>query len=246
LALVKKIKKTKGDKKMTGRVFTASLKPAWTTEDLEQFCSSLIGTAIVWAITHDKDFDSDTGELIESHTHILLEYDTPRKITTVANLLKVAPNFVELVKSKKAFIRYLTHMDDPDKHQYDHSEIITNSSVAYQDVILGQNLSDKEIASYIMSGRGIELMGVVSASKLRTIQAFLHFDRTGAIQREIEKLNDKLQMVTDVVINIDGILNAFREGLMNTGIQMKEGLNQIANEISKVNQIAKARATKGR
>ena len=224
---------------MTGRTFTASLKPSWNLDQIQQFVGSLTGTAYAYVINHDKDSDSDTGEVIENHTHILLEYDTPRKITTVANLLGVEPNFVELVKSKKAFLRYLTHMDDPDKYQYHPDEVITNNAVPYQDLIKGQNLSDKEIAQYIMEGRGFELIGVVSSSKLRTIQAFLHFDRTGAIQKELQQIRESSDRIETVLSNVDSIVQEFRDGFMSGGQALKEGLERIANEIASYKRIGK-------
>ena len=95
-------------RKIQGRVFTCSLKPAWSEIAIEDFVNSLTGTCVVHAITHDKDSD-ENGEVLEAHTHFLVEYDTPRKLQTVANLFGVEPNFVEVVKSKKAMLRYLTH-----------------------------------------------------------------------------------------------------------------------------------------
>ena len=82
---------------MSGRVFGASLKPAWNKEEIQEFLSKTKGDIIVFIINHDKDLNSE-GEQVEEHTHIYLEYSTPRKITTVANLLKVESNFIEIVR----------------------------------------------------------------------------------------------------------------------------------------------------
>lgn len=86
---------------MTSRTFTASLKPALTTEQIESLGTQLKGMATLLAITHDKDINEETGELVEPHTHLYFEYSTPRKITTIANLLNVDTNFVEVVRNKK-------------------------------------------------------------------------------------------------------------------------------------------------
>jgi len=221
---------------MTGRNFTASLKPAWNTEKINKILQDLTGTATVWVINHDKDTDPDTGELIENHTHILLEYETPRKIGTVANLLEVEPNFVELVKSKKALIRYLTHKDDTDKYQYDDQEVMTNSLIPYADYVMGSNLSDKEIAQYIAEGRGMDLMGVVSVTKLRTIQAFLQFDRTGVMQREISLMRNKLDTMGTALDNINAIATDFQMAAAKGLTSMNDAMVRIADEIAKVNK----------
>lgn len=181
---------------MNGRTFTASLKPAWEHEKIEKFLLDMQGTATVFIINHDKDYN-ENGEVVEPHTHVYIDYATPRKITTVANLLEVEPNFIELVKNKKGFLRYLTHKDEEDKYKYSDDEVYTNSSVSYTATLLGNQLSDREIAEYIIQGKGIELLGIVSSSKLRTIQGFLHFDNSNMQLKEIRALNAKLDAVAD-------------------------------------------------
>ncbi len=221
---------------MTGRNFTASLKPAWTTEKIDKLLQDLTGTATLWIINHDKDIDTETGELIENHTHILLEYETPRKIGTVANLLEVEPNFIELVKSKKALIRYLTHKDDTDKYQYDDQEVKTNSTIQYADYVMGSNLSDKEIARFIAEGRGTDLLGVVNASKLRTIQAFMQYDRTGMMAREISMMRTKLETMGTALENINAIATDFQMAATKGLTSMNDAMLRIADEIAKVNK----------
>lgn len=179
---------------MNGRTFTASLKPAWEQQKIDEFLLQMQGTATVYIINHDKDTNK-LGELIEKHTHVYIDYPTPRKITTVSNLLGVEPNFIELVKNKKGFLRYLTHKDEEEKHKYSDDEVYTNNSVSYTAILLGNQLSDKEIAEYLIQGRGIELLGVVSSGKLRTIQSFLHFDSANMQLKEIRALNAKIDAV---------------------------------------------------
>jgi len=222
----------------TSRTFTASLKPAWSRSKMEQFCKKLRGSATVFIINHDKDCNDETGELKEVHTHILIDYETPRKITTVSNLLETEPNFIELVKSKKAMLKYLTHQDDPEKYQYKPEEVITNSTVSYDDLIQGQSLSDREIATYLMDGRGVELLGVVSATKLRTIQAFLQFDRTGAVQKQLELVNNKLDRVVSVFDEVENIAKHFLNGIEYSVSQLSDGMVMIAEEIKKARQLA--------
>lgn len=180
---------------MTGRTFTASLKPAWDKEKIDRFLIDMQGTATVYIINHDKD-TNDMGEVVEVHTHVYLDYPTPRNITTISNLLGVEPNFIEIVKNKKGFLRYLTHKDEDDKYKYNDDEVYTNSSISYAITLMGNQLSDKEIAQYIIQGRGIELLGVVSSAKLRTIQGFLHFDNSNMQLKEIRALNAKIDTVS--------------------------------------------------
>ena len=215
---------------MTSRTFTASLKPAWEQEKIEQFLLTMQGTATVFIINHDKD-TTELGEIVEAHTHVYLDYPTPRKITTISNLLEVEPNFVEMVKNKKGFLRYLTHKDEEDKHKYNDDEVYTNSSVSYTATLLGNQLSDKEIAEYIIQGRGIELLGVVSSSKLRTIQGFLHFDNSNMQLKEIRALNAKIDTVSKK-------LQLFQEYAESAVQQFSGNAEKMANALMQLALIA--------
>lgn len=226
-----------------GRTFTASLKPAWSEEKILKFCQDMSGTATVFAINHDKD-TNDNGELVEVHTHVYLEYETPRKITTIANLLEVENNFVEIVKSKKAFMRYLTHKDDLDKFQYDDDYVYTNSAVPYSDVVLGGLMSDKEIAQYIIEGRGIELLGIVPSTKLRTIQAFLQYDKTGQMHQEIRSMSMKLESMERSFEKIEMQVTTFFDRLANGIDTSVQAMKDIASEIAKARLISQSRSSK--
>jgi len=196
---------------LSGRVFLASLKPVWSKKRLKDFCESLVGSAVVFAINHDKDFN-EHGVVVEPHTHFLIEYATPRKISTVANLLGVESNFIQIAHSKKASLRYLTHLDDEDKFRYSSEEIISNSTVPYDDLILGQSMSDKEIAKYIREGRGEELFGVVSASKLRTIQSFIHFDLSNKMYAKMNLMSQDIAIMTNALKEIQDVVLDFQKG----------------------------------
>src|SRR5690554_5791510 len=186
---------------MTGRVFGASLKPVWNEQKIQEFLNRTNGDIKVFIINHDKDINKE-GEPVEPHTHIYLEYTNPRKVTTVANLLEVESNFIEVVRNKKGYLRYLTHMDETDKHVYDVDEVYTNSSQSYELTVLGNAMSDKDIADMIKQGKGVELLGIVSASKLRTIQSFLHFDNSNQMLHEIRSLNSKMESILEIVDNV--------------------------------------------
>ena len=73
---------------------------------------------------HDKDVNAD-GEVKKEHWHILLSYDGPvglsavKKITDELNC--PAP---QKIASGKGVVRYMIHMDNPEKFQYSKSEII--------------------------------------------------------------------------------------------------------------------------
>lgn len=217
---------------ITARTYSASLKPSWTREEISDLANKMVGSAIVFGITHDKDID-ENGELVEAHTHLLIDYETPRKITTVSNLLGVADNFIEVVKNKKGFLRYLTHMDEVDKYKYSASEVITNSDISYDLVLLGNNMTEKEIAKAIMEGKGYDLIGIVSSSKLRTIQAFIHYDQNNNMLNELRALRSQNEQILDSFNNVREIVVSLTSGVNKTVNEFNNGLLRIAMEIKK-------------
>jgi hypothetical protein len=225
------------EQKMTGRTFTASLKPAWDEFKIAQFIASMTGTAIVWVINHDQDTNDD-GEILENHTHILIDYETPRKITTVANLLEVDTNFIELVKSKNKMLQYLTHINEPKKFKYDHDLVWTNSSISYADSIGGSLMTDRQIADYIKDGRMTDLLGLVPAHKLRTIQSLLNFDNSGEILRELQLMKTAILGMSSSLMNIETMATNFQNNLQLTAEQLRNGFGSIAEAIKQVGQHA--------
>lgn len=219
---------------LSGRVFAASLKPHWTDEQIADWLAETKGALSAYVITHDKDYNTETGETVEPHTHIYIEYDTPRKITTVAKLLAVAPNFVEVVRNKKGMLRYLTHKDQETKAKYSDSEVQTNADIDYNTAVMGATMSDKDIADYIKQGRGMELLGVVSANRLRTIQSFLHFDRSGQIQKEVQALNNKLDTIVDFTQECRIMADNLVQALQGAGEKTLQGAKELAHALGRI------------
>lgn len=219
---------------MNGRTFTASLKPAWEQEKIADWLAETKGALKAYIITHDRDYNIDTGEVVEPHTHIYIEYDTPRKITTVARLLAVEPNFIEVVRNKKGVLRYLTHKDQETKAKYDDEQVYTNAEIDYTTAVMGATMSDKDIAKYIMQGRGMELLGVVSANRLRAIQSFLHFDRSGQIQQEVQALNKKLDTIVNFTQQCRVMADNLVLALQGAGEKTLEGAKELAAALGKI------------
>jgi hypothetical protein len=222
---------------LTGRVFGASLKPAWNEQQINEFLNKTKGDIMVYLINHDKDLN-EHGETAETHTHIYLEYANPRKITTVANLLEVETNFIEVIRNKKGYLRYLTHLDEQDKHRYQADEVYTNHNLSYEMIVRGNSITDKEIAEYLIQGRGMELLGVVPSGRLRTIQSFIHFDNSNQVLEEIRHLNSKMDSIVEVVDNVDSFIKNAGELIHNGIMSIGESFEIIASEMIKVRKLA--------
>lgn len=68
---------------------------------------------------HDRDLDPN-GELKKAHWHILLMYGSLKSFDQVRELTEeLNCPIPKKVHNSKALVRYMAHMDNPDKAQYD-------------------------------------------------------------------------------------------------------------------------------
>ena len=72
---------------------------------------------------HDKDV-RPTGEIKETHVHVAVRFSHAVDLAAAKELLSsfgVKEPSVQYRDSWRAVCRYMVHMDDPDKYQYDPS-----------------------------------------------------------------------------------------------------------------------------
>ena len=85
---------------------------------------------------HDKDINP-TGEPKKPHTHLILCFEgkkSPEQIQYYADRYGAANSHWQAVASIRAMARYLTHMDNPDKVQYDGS-IVHSCACDYNAIV---------------------------------------------------------------------------------------------------------------
>lgn len=105
-------------------------KPSWVTgaiHNSDQFDNLILGLkeSLFWAyIFHDKDKNED-GSAKPKHIHFIAQ-NAPRSFDWWSDALGIPSNFIERVHRPRAMVRYLIHLDDPDKAQYSLDEIETN------------------------------------------------------------------------------------------------------------------------
>ena len=74
---------------------------------------------------HDKDLcEDESGEIKKAHWHIIIMFKGNKSFAQIKELTNKlnAPN-PQKTQSMRGSVRYLAHMDNPDKHQYEPSEI---------------------------------------------------------------------------------------------------------------------------
>lgn len=98
---------------------------------LDKKAPSLFGRGRYAYILHDKD-KLDKGGMKGKHIHLVLcaevGMSSANWIKHFADGLEIDPSAisVQMQGSEKKCLRYLLHLDDGAKHQYDRSEVVTN------------------------------------------------------------------------------------------------------------------------
>lgn len=99
---------------------------------------------------HDKDTDED-GETKKPHYHVMVLFDTLKPLTACDEIIKSVngvkpPLDTFIVKSKRAYARYLLHLDDPAKYPYYKTEKVTEICGAdpYDEIIKSKSQQDFE------------------------------------------------------------------------------------------------------
>lgn len=72
---------------------------------------------------HDKDVNP-TGEAKKAHYHVLIMFEGKKSLEQVKEVFDtIAGVGCEVVKSLRGYARYLCHLDNPDKAQYEPSDV---------------------------------------------------------------------------------------------------------------------------
>lgn len=84
---------------------------------------------------HDRDINP-TGEPKKPHWHVIVTYSGPTSLNVVKRLTDMlnAPN-PQALEQVKGYYRYLTHMDNPEKAQYDEADIIRINGFNIRDFV---------------------------------------------------------------------------------------------------------------
>lgn len=80
---------------------------------------------------HDLDTNPD-GEAKKAHFHVLFAFDGVKTCDQVQFIIdQIGGVGCEIVQSLRGYARYLCHLDNPDKHQYDQEQVISLGGADY-------------------------------------------------------------------------------------------------------------------
>ena len=132
---------------------------------------------------HDKDINPD-GEVKKPHFHIIMCFSGPTTDKTVNDIMKELNSPIAIpLESVRGYYRYFTHKDNPEKYQYNSTDIqlfngfdvtdVLNNFEVYQflkeiQLIILENdiLEYSELMDYLMRNDFMELWIVASSHTL--------------------------------------------------------------------------------
>lgn len=118
--------------------------------DIDDLVQTVEPHRYAWII-HDGDINPDTGELKDPHIHFFAQVESPRSLQWFSDLLEVPVNQLQRVKSTRAILRYFCHLDNPEKSQYEVSDVKANFD--YQSVVALDNINYSQLyADYSQVG----------------------------------------------------------------------------------------------
>lgn len=152
---------------------------------------------------HDKDVNA-TGEPKKAHYHVILVYGSPTTFKNVESLTKrLNQPIPQPLEQVRGYYRYLTHMDNPEKAQYDPKDIQAINGFNIQDFVemtkseatkykreLVRFIQDNDLMEYadlldaVMAGVGPQEWFDVASSNTLFFTAYLKSRRFRVERRE--------------------------------------------------------------
>lgn len=143
------------------------------------------GCPIAVSPLHDKDTDP-TGELKKSHYHIIYCSSGPTTFNAVNRVCQSLNGTIpQVLGAVRGYYRYFTHIDNPDKFQYDPKEILHINGFCPDDYFtLTSSEEDQlysEIELFIRDRLIYELFDLVFLCKDEGLEQYLSFIRRHTI-----------------------------------------------------------------
>jgi plasmid replication protein len=120
----KSVQKTRG---YACVIYTDSAPEDWKERLIETHIPALISPY------HDRDINAD-GTPKKPHYHVMIIFDGPRTLAQAEDVLTqigAANGQVKPLNSITGYARYLCHLDNPDKVQYDQGDVVALAGAEY-------------------------------------------------------------------------------------------------------------------
>lgn len=131
-----------------------------------------------FVVEHNKDTNPD-GTLKKAHNHVMVMYDSVHSLDQAKELFSsIGGVGCEVVQTKRGMARYLCHLDNPEKHQYDIEDVYELGGADYLDVITNEsdNFATFQELVYYVKENGVEdVTSLFDMLLEEDSKAWLHF-----------------------------------------------------------------------
>lgn len=81
---------------------------------------------------HDKDLNEGDGTPKKAHYHVFVTFDGPKTREQALSFFKTICGVgLERIESSRGYARYLCHLDNPEKHQYNMHDVVEVNGANY-------------------------------------------------------------------------------------------------------------------
>lgn len=124
----------KSIKKSRTRNFATVVYPESSPDNWQELLAEQFIPAFISPL-HNKDVNA-TGEPKKAHYHVILMFDSVKTIEQAKEVFELIGGVgCEKVNSIRGYARYLCHLDNPDKAQYNQSDVRSMCGADYHSVI---------------------------------------------------------------------------------------------------------------
>lgn len=116
------------------RVWSVIVYPDSAPENWRDFLDDL---HLQWVESPLHEFDvNPTGEIKKAHRHLNLVFDGPKSFEQVCDILEpLNCPIPQRCHSLKGSVRYMAHLDNPEKYQYSISDIVCHGGLDLADLL---------------------------------------------------------------------------------------------------------------
>lgn len=101
-------------------------------------------------IIHDKDINDDKS-IKKEHIHLLITLPNAKTRTALSKMINIDENYIQPVTDKSTMIRYLIHLDNPEKTPYNREKIFTNmQNIVNTAIEFGNNETEEVFQASIL------------------------------------------------------------------------------------------------
>ena len=135
-----------------GRYWSGLIYPGDSCPDDWQARMRLSGLRILVSPVHDKDIANvETGELKKPHRHVIAMWPNTTTRRNAERFFEQfhGPKTILRLESPRGMARYLIHLDDPDKAQYDPEDVIAFNGADWTELAAPENVQSQESSAIV-------------------------------------------------------------------------------------------------